>query len=908
MDFSLLDLFRVELENNSRVLETGLVSVEGLEDSRALEPLMRAAHSIKGAARIVGLDVAVTLAHAMEDVLSAAQQGKLRLGTVHVDALLRGNDIFLRLSTLDAEKIALELTQEEAAIHALGDRIRELLDSPSQRDSPRAESPAAPKETPPVAPKQPPPPPEPLKPPSAGPPTPPFDPFLMDLFKVELENNSRILETGLVALESDDAPEKIEPLMRAAHSIKGAARIVGLDGAVILAHAMEDVLSAAQKGKVMLDACRIDYLLRGNDVFNGLAQLEAERIPARLIEEADTIGALTGSISGLLTGESPAEPRPREPETAVCPDTTPKKETPREESSVRVLAENLNRLMGLAGESLVRARSAKPFSINLLKLKGGHTDLAELLEGLLLSPRYAPLPEPVTEAVVEALKQLEDQRYLLIRHIEEFEHFSRRIEYTAEQVYNEVVASRMRPFSDGLHGFPRLVRDLSLNLGKKIRLEVRGASARVDRDILEKLEAPLNHLLRNAVDHGIESPEERTAAGKPQEGTIVLDARHVFGMLNITISDDGQGIDMTKLRRKIVRDGHVSEDMAGRLSTAELFEFLFLPGFSTAGKVTEISGRGVGLDVVASMVHEVGGTVRVESELGKGCTFHLQLPLTLSVIRALLVEICGESYAIPLTRIDRVLEVDPAALQIIEDRQFYTIDDENIGIIDAPQILQLPPAENSTPRLSIAVISDRLTRYGLVVDRFCGESELVVRPLDPRLGKVPNISSGAFLNNGTPTLIFDVDDLVRSIDNRLAQGKFHRIGDRSQRAGSARKRVLVVDDSLTVRQVERKLLENSGYEVIMAVDGMDGWNVLQSEAFDLVISDVDMPRMNGIELVRRIKDNPVYRNLPVMIISYKDREEDRMRGLEAGANYYLSKGSFHDESLIEAVRDLIGEP
>jgi two-component system sensor histidine kinase and response regulator WspE len=285
----------------------------------------------------------------------------------------------------------------------------------------------------------------------------------------------------------------------------------------------------------------------------------------------------------------------------------------------------------------------------------------------------------------------------------------------------------------------------------------------------------------------------------------------------------------------------------------------------------------------------------------------LQLPLTLSVIRALLVEICGESYALPLTRIDRVLEVEPSALQVIEDRQFCTIDGEHIGIIDAPQVLQLSPVESDAPRLSIAVISDRLTRYGLVVDRFRGESELVVRPLDPRLGKIPNISAGAFLSDGSPTLIFDVDDLVRSIDNRLAQGKFQRVRDRAHRSGSTRKRVLVVDDSLTVRQVERKLLENHGYEVAVAVDGMDGWNVLQSGDFDLVISDVDMPRMNGIELVRRIKGNPVYRNVPVMIISYKDRDEDRLRGLEAGANYYLSKGSFHDESLIEAVRDLIGE-
>jgi len=304
----------------------------------------------------------------------------------------------------------------------------------------------------------------------------------------------------------------------------------------------------------------------------------------------------------------------------------------------------------------------------------------------------------------------------------------------------------------------------------------------------------------------------------------------------------------------------------------------------------------------------VGGSVRVESKPGAGATFHLQLPLTLSVLRTLIVEIAGEYYALPLSRIDRVLEVDPSELHVVEDRQFCTVDGDHIGVIDAREILQTPPGGNPSERLSIAIISDRLTRYGIVVDRFREERELVVRPLDPQLGKIPNVSSGAILGDGSPALILDVDDLVRSIDNRLTHGRLHRVGSREVETGAARKRILVVEDSLTVRQVERKLLENDGYEVTVAVDGMDGWHALQGERFDLVVSDVDMPRMNGIELVRRIKTDPKLRGIPVMIISYKDREEDRLRGLEAGANHYLSKGSFHDESLTRAVRDLIGEP
>jgi two-component system sensor histidine kinase and response regulator WspE len=453
-----------------------------------------------------------------------------------------------------------------------------------------------------------------------------------------------------------------------------------------------------------------------------------------------------------------------------------------------------------------------------------------------------------------------------------------------------------------------MVRDLARQQGKQVNFRIEGANTRVDRDILELLEAPLTHILRNAVDHGLEAPADRRRAGKPAEGALVLEARHGAGLLQISVKDDGRGIDPEAVRKKVVEKGYVTAEIAAKLTQAELVEFLFLPGFSTAAQVTEISGRGVGLDVVQSVLNRVGGAVRVESQPGAGTSFYLQLPLTLSVLRALLLEIAGEVYALPLARVDRLLHLAATDLQALEDRQFCLVDQEPVGIIQARQVLQFAGAENPPARLAIAVISDRLNRYGLEVDRFIGQRELVVLPLDPRLGKVPNVSAGAVMEDGTPILILDVDDLVRSIANLLTHGKLARVGTGAQGPAAARKHVLVVDDSLTVREVERQLLEHRGYEVSVAVDGMDGWNMLQTGKADLVISDIDMPRMNGIELVRRIKQSPRLAPVPVMIVSYKDRPEDRQAGLEAGANYYLTKSSFHDETLLNVVRDLIGEP
>ena len=478
----------------------------------------------------------------------------------------------------------------------------------------------------------------------------------------------------------------------------------------------------------------------------------------------------------------------------------------------------------------------------------------------------------------------------------------------SDRLYHEVIGVRMRPFADGVGGLPRMVRDLAKEMGKKVRFDIVGKSTEVDRDILEKLDAPLNHLLRNAVDHGIEPPEERIAAGKPETGTLRLEAMHRSGMLMITVADDGRGIDLDQLRQKILRKEIATADMVDKLTEHELMDFLFLPGFSTADNVTEISGRGVGLDVVHNVVHEVGGVVRAVSKPGEGLSFHLELPLTLSVVRTFLVEIAGEPYAFPLARIDRCLVLSQDDIQTVEDRQYFQFDNDNISLVNVHDVLGTKEPEHQENQFHVVVVSDRLNSYGLLVDKFLGEYDLVVRPLDPRLGKVPDISALAVMLDGSPVLIFDVEDLVRSIDNLLTGRRLRKVSIPTGRIeAKEQKSVLVVDDSITVREMERKLLENKGYRVEIAVDGLDGWNAVRTSDFDLVVSDVDMPRMNGIELITNIKNHPTLKSLPVIIISYKDREEDRLGGLQAGANYYLTKSSFQDDSFINAVVDLIGE-
>jgi two-component system sensor histidine kinase and response regulator WspE len=309
------------------------------------------------------------------------------------------------------------------------------------------------------------------------------------------------------------------------------------------------------------------------------------------------------------------------------------------------------------------------------------------------------------------------------------------------------------------------------------------------------------------------------------------------------------------------------------------------------------------------MVVSTGGTVRVESRPGAGTTFGMVLPVTLSVLRAALVEIAGESYAFPLARTDRVLRAEPDQITPVQGRLQCDVDGVATGLVDGATLLGFGETDRGGAT-SVVVLGDDGGRLGLVVSAFLGEQDLVVRTLDPRLGKVPHVSAAAILDDGEPVLIIDVDDMLASLRKSLGEGSLLGMGGARDADGAAqaRKRILVADDSITVREVERQLLTRLGYDVAVAVDGMDAWNQLREGRFDMLVSDIDMPRMNGIELVRMVRSDPRFAHLPIAVVSYKDREEDRRAGLDAGANAYLTKGSFQDQSFIATVTELVGAP
>jgi two-component system sensor histidine kinase and response regulator WspE len=744
---------------------------------------------------------------------------------------------------------------------------------------------------------------------------------MLELFRQEAEVQVQALNAGLLALErAPTAADQLEACMRAVHSMKGAARIIGLQAAVEVAHVMEECFVAAQRGSLVLGIEQIDALLRGADLLTGLANP-----PDNDADWGEGAGRPQVDAFLALLQESLAPPRipsvlpaaaAVSPPVATAGNRAPDTEAPARielgndnpERVLRVTAGNLNRLLSLSGESLVESRWLKPFAESMLRLKRVQRSSGRSLDKLHEGLSAFALDEQTRTALDEVRRQLAECQRMLSDQLAELEIFDRRSVNLSQRLYDEALACRMCPFAEGVGGHARMVRDLGRSLGKQVRLELLGHATPIDRDILEKLDAPLGHMLRNAVDHGIETPEQRRAAGKPAEGVIRLEARHSAGLLLINIADDGAGIDLDRLRDTIVRRSLSNRDTVTQMSEAELLEFLLLPNFTTRDTVTDISGRGVGLDVVADMLRQVRGKIRIFTEAGQGTRVQLQLPLTRSVIRSLLVEIGGESYAFPLAYVRRTLELRRDQIELLEGHQHFPFEGRRVGLVTASQILQSAAAMPAAETVPVVVIGEQEQTYGLAVERFLGERMLVVQTLDARLGKIKDIAAGALMEDGTPVLIVDVDDMLRSVEKLVSGGRI----DRVQHGGAhsqvrQRKRILVVDDSLTVRELERKILGNRGYDVSVAVDGMDGWNALRTEAFDLVVTDIDMPRMDGIELVTLIKNDLNLKSLPVMIVSYKDREEDRRRGLDAGADYYFAKGSFDDASLLQAVLDLIGE-
>ena len=595
---------------------------------------------------------------------------------------------------------------------------------------------------------------------------------MLDLFRLEAEGQGQALVSGLLGLEQDHAAaEHLDACMRAAHSLKGAARIVGLTAGVDIAHALEDCFVAAQAGRIMLGQTQIDRLLEGVDLLLRVAKTGEAEVALWDGPRKAEVDACRTALQQVL--DHTAAERPAVSRTDAAPAAAPGT-ADGSDRVVRVTAESFNHLLGLAGEALIKGRWVGPFTQSLDRLKRLQHDTSNNLDRVRDS-LSAATDERTRTALADAQRQLAECQRLLADRLAALDWFDRRAMNGLQQLYDEALACRMRPFRDATESLPLLVRSVARSLGKRVALRIEGETTQVDRDLLGRLDAPLGHLLRNAIDHGIETPDERRAAGKPEEGTLCLEAHHSAGRLHITLSDDGRGVDLERLRDRIVARNLLNAEAVWALSEAELLEFLFLPAFTLKDTVSDISGRGVGLDAVRDMVAQVRGTVRVTTVPGRGTQFRLQLPVTLSVLRALLVEIGGEPYAFPLSSVTRALLLAPDRVVRLEGREHFELDGRRVTVASGHQVLGVAEPAGLPPYRAVVVVGDGAQACGVIVDRFVGERELAVQPLDPSLGKIRDIAAGALMDDGSPVLIVDVDDLLRSVAKLAGEGRLTRL-------------------------------------------------------------------------------------------------------------------------------------
>ena len=691
---------------------------------------------------------------------------------------------------------------------------------------------------------------------------------IFEMFRMEVEEQVGPMEARLLALPRGATAEDLRSLMRAAHSLKGAARIVGMTPVVALTHAMEDRFVTAQGG-LAVQADELTVLLRGVDVLRSIGSLTEDAMPAWIAAQEGAVAGLVGQLGGgVAEGPVAVLDRPAE----VVPHGS--------ETNLRITTLRFDRVVALSSESVVRAHALEHLSESIVQVRAKlDRMIPQLAEGAVQ---------------VEEVSAVRAQVTVLLDAMHTAAHAYAQ---NAGELHREVMLAKMRPFSDVVPGLQRLVHETAAELGKSVAFTVEGGRAEVDRDILERLRAPLEHLLRNALDHGVETPAERALRGKSPQAAVVLKASHENGRFVVLLSDDGAGIVLDDVRARAVAKGLVLAAVAAELQRDEVLEFLFLPGFSTRTEVSEVSGRGYGLDIVQTMVQAAGGSVQVSSEAGVGTEFKVTLPVSRSLLRVMLVEVDGQVYCFPLARLARVAAVDVRydgdTAVAEEDGQSWPVMQLANALHDAQERVMAGPATV----LFFLRENGREAKIAFAVDRLVGETTVAVRALDARLGKLPGIAAVTLTAENVPMLIVAPDDVLRFAEQKR---------ERRLAEGAARGSVLVVDDSPTVRQMLRRTLLRERYRVAVAEHGGSAWNLLQVEEFDLLVSDVDMPEMNGIELVERVRAKARLQHLPVILLSYKGREEDRRRGLEAGADAYISKGEFDERAFLRMVEDLIG--
>jgi two-component system chemotaxis sensor kinase CheA len=753
-------------------------------------------------------------------------------------------------------------------------------------------------------------------------------------FRDETAENIRILNEGLLVLEAlepgaADRREHIDTIFRAMHTIKGSARVLGFDQVGRVAHTCEYILGAVREGQRELDHALADDMLRGADAILELVDAAIDGRPSSIDIETLTLTLGRSGRSGDVDASQPAIeivaaaaaielPAPAGDSALLAPAAAPLAEPGAMPTSarniraaarqtIRVRVDRLDKLLNLAGELAV-GRQAQMTHLQTLgeitTLISQQARMLQALERELKQLRFSHTQRESLDRHINGALNVGDRASKLIHvHTERFEQHTNQTTQLVEDLEQEVMTARLLPISTSFSNLPRAVRELARETDKVIELTLLGESTEMDRKMIEALNDPLIHLIRNAVDHGIEPPDEREQIGKPRAGAISVTAEALGAYINVTIRDDGRGMDPKRLREAAVRKNLFSAEAAALLTDQEALELIFTPGFSTAQMITDISGRGVGMDVVRTNILELGGQVHVDSRMGVGTSIMLALPLTLITTRVLLVALGEYTFALPASSCQASIWAYAEHVKTIEGRAMLPYEGKLASLLRLADLLDVDgaqpfPSRRRTPAIVIGAAQRPLA---LLIDQLIDEREVVVKPLGPLLEKQRRFSGAIQMGDGRLVLLLNPLALAHAARGMALMTTVVK-HDEARRHS----RLLVADDSFTTRELIRTILQSAGYDVTTAVDGLDALDKLRATTYDLVVSDVEMPRVDGFQLTSRIRTDLGLTELPVIIVTSLASETHRRRGLEAGAQAYIVKSQFNQSNLLEIVQQLLG--
>jgi two-component system chemotaxis sensor kinase CheA len=731
---------------------------------------------------------------------------------------------------------------------------------------------------------------------------------LLATFLAELEDQLRLLNEEVLALEARPTEtQHLKVVFRVAHTLKGAARAAGVAPVEQFCHILEGMLAEARDGKRTLGPDDFALLFASADALSdaGRRLKAGEALPgSQLVALSERLkrGERDEAIAPAVRVQADAPPLPaassRQPIRAV-----PAAAAERGGGQIRVEAESLDVLLAASGQLVIAARQAgsRPADVaslhdQLARTSAEWSRISRRMREALRTTASAPTLVQAVDDVAEGLRRvLHDAGRVAARVRDDAQAMTRATDDVADQVRR----LRLRPFAEACEALPRAVRDLATETGKVIDLEVQGTEVRVDRAVSDGLREALLHLVRNAADHGIEAPAEREPRGKPPRGKILLTATQSGERLRVTVSDDGGGLDLPRLRARLAER---AIDVPG--DDDELVRLLFAGGLSSRGEVTTISGRGVGLELVRAAMERIRGAVRVRWTPGAGTTFTIECPPSLATLRVLLVSIGSQTFGIPTTAVERLVRVRALEISRVEGRDAVKGREGLVPLVPLAALLPPLAARQPGPWVVVVHLKAGEQRLAVAVDELLSEEELVLRPLARGAEGLPHLSGAAILGTARVALVLDPASLVAA---GLGAGASPGIAfAEGKPAEAVRRRILVVDDSITTRTLEQSILEAAGFEVVTAVDGADGWRVLQERGADLVVADVEMPRMDGFGLCEAIRGSQRFAKLPVVLVTALESAEHRARGLEAGADAYLGKSSFDQQSLLDAIAQLLG--